>query len=241
MSLTSLDYVNGIFSMIFVFISIIVGVIILSKYFRYRERTYLYIGSTWMFLSSSWWPSCISFLVALNNGVGITAELYFLIGNIFVPLAIVLWLLGFTEFLYSEKRKQILIITGIYGLLYEILFLVFLFINPDIIGELNPPVDVNYQSFTIFFLLSFLAIVVITGVLFARLSLQSEDPEVKLKGKLLIVAYIAFTIGALLDSAIPLNAVLIIFTRLILIASALFWYGGFILPSWMRKVFLKKN
>ena len=241
MSLEPLDIINGVFSIIFVAISIMVGLIILSRYFRYKEIAYFYVGSTWMLLSSSWWPSCISFLVALSNSVGITENLYFLIGNVFVPLAVVLWLFAFTEFLYNEKRKQILMIVGIYGLFFEILFFIFLFIDPNIIGVLNPPVDVNYRYFIMFFLLSFLAIVVVTGVLFARLSLQSDDPEVKLKGKLLIVAYIAFTIGALLDSSIPLNAILIIFTRLILIASALFWYGGFILPRWMRKFFLKKK
>ena len=241
MALEPLDIINGVFSIIFVVISIMVGLIILSRYFKFKEKIYLLVGATWVFISEPWWPSSISFLVALNNEVGLREQIYFLIGNVFTPLAIVLWLVAFTEFLYTEKRKQILIIAAIYGVIYEILFITFLFINPDIIGELNPPVDVNYQSFTMFFLISFLAIVVITGVLFARLSLQSDDPEVKLKGKLLIIAYIAFTIGALLDSAIPLNAVLIIFTRLILIASALFWYGGFILPRWMRKLFLKSK
>ena len=241
MALEPLDIINGVFSIIFVVISIMVGLIILSRYFKFKEKIYLLVGATWVFISEPWWPSSISFLVALNNEVGLPAQVYFLIGNVFTPLAIALWLVAFTEFLYTEKRKQILIIATIYGLIYEILFLTFLFIDPEIIGELNPPVDVNYKSFTMFFLVSFLAIVVITGILFARLSLQSDDPEVKLKGKLLIVAYIAFTIGALLDSSIPLNAILIIFTRLILITSAIFWYGGFILPRWMQKLFLKKK
>ena len=241
MALEPLDIINGIFSIIFVLISLLIGFIILSKYFKFKERIYYLVGVTWIFISEPWWPSSISFLVALSNEVGLSAQVYFLIGNIFAPLSIALWLTAFTEFLYTEKRKQILMIFAIYGLLFEILFFIFLFVDPNIIGVLNPPVDVNYRYFVMFFLLSFLAIVVITGILFARLSLQSDDPEVKLKGKLLIVAYITFTVGALLDSSIPLNAVIIIFTRLILIASAIFWYGGFILPRWMRKLFLKKK
>ncbi|MFX1592548.1 MAG: hypothetical protein ACFFCL_07640, partial [Promethearchaeota archaeon] len=71
MSLNLLDTVNGVFSLIFVVISIMVGLIILSRYYRYKERVYLYVGTTWMFISSSWWSSSISFLVALGNGVGI--------------------------------------------------------------------------------------------------------------------------------------------------------------------------
>ena len=241
MSLSLLDTVDGVCSLIFVAISLLVGFIILSKYVKYKERIYLMVGATWILISCPWWSSSLSFLVALFNDVGITPEAYFLIGNILVPFATVLWLLAFTEFLYTEKRKLILLVFALYGLIFEILFFSFLFVDPNIIGELNPPVDVRYNSFIMIFLISFLLIVVVTGFLFANLSLKSKDPEVKLKGKLLIIAYIAFAIGALLDSAITLNEVTIIITRVILIISAICWYGGFLLPQWMRKLFMRKK
>ncbi len=241
MSLTPIDTVNGIFSLIFVAISLLVGIIILSRFFKYKERVYLLVGLTWIFISEPWWPSSVSFLIALSNGVGIPSGVYFLIGNIFVPLAIGLWLLAFTEFLYSEKRKLILSIFAIIGALFEILFFIFLFLSPELIGELNGPVDVNYKSFIMIFLIIFLSIMVITGFLFANLSLKSKDPEVKLKGKLLVIAYIAFAVGALLDASVPFNEPTIIIIRLILILSAICWYGGFILPKWMKKFLLKNR
>jgi len=240
MALSLLDTLNGVFSLIFVAISLFVGFIILTRYFKYKERVYFLVGATWVLIASPWWPSSLSFLVALSNGTGITEEAYFLIGNIFVPLAVVLWLLAFTEFLYTEKRKLILLIFTIIGVTFEVLFLVILFLNPDLIGELNI-VDANYKSFIMIFLIFFLLIVVVTGFLFANLSLKSKDPEVKLKGKLLVIAYITFSVGALLDSSIPLNEVLIIITRLVLITSAFFWYAGFILPKWLKKFLLKKK
>jgi len=158
-----------------------------------------------------------------------------------VPLAIVFWLLAFTEFLYSEKRKLILSIFAIIGVVFEILFFSFLFLNPDLIGDLSGPVNVNYKSFIMVFLIIFLLIVVITGFLFANLSLKSKDPEVKLKGKLLIIAYISFSVGALLDSSVPFNEATIIIIRLILIISAICWWGGFLLPKWMKKLLLKNR
>jgi len=240
MTLSFLDTLNGVFSVIFVAISLLVGFTILSRYFKYKERVYFLVGSTWVLISSPWWPSSLSFLVALSNGVGITEEAYFLIGNILVPVAVALWLLAFTEFLYTEKRKLILSIFAIIGVIFEVLFLIILFLNPDFIGELNI-VDVNYKSFIMIFLIFFLLIIVVTGLLFANLSLKSEDPEVKLKGKLLVIAYITFSVGALLDSSIPLNEALIIITRLILIVSAFFWYAGFLLPKWLKKYLLKKK
>ncbi len=241
MSLSLLDTLNGVFSLIFVAISLLVGFIILSRYFKYKERIYFLVGATWLLIASPWWPSSLSFLVALSNDVGISPEAYFLIGNTLVPLAIILWLLAFTEFLYSEKRKLILLIFAVIGTIFEITFFISLFMNPDFIGRLNPPVDASYKSFVMIFLLLFLSIVVVTGFLFANLSLKSKDPEVKLKGKLLVIAYITFSVGALLDSSIPLNEVLIIITRIILILSATCWYGGFLLPKWMKKYLLKKK
>jgi len=241
MALSPLDIINGIFSLIFVVFSFAIGSIILTRYFKYKERIYFLVGATWIFISEPWWPSTVSFLVALYNSVGIPSGVYFLLGNLFIPLAIVLWLLSFTEFLYSEKRKLILSIFAIIGTIFEILFFVFLFYNQDLIGELNGPVDVNYKSFIMVFLIIFLLIVVVTGFLFANLSLKSKDPEVKLKGKLLIIAYIAFSVGALLDASIPFNPATIIIIRLLLILSALCWYGGFLLPKWMKKFLLKSK
>jgi len=109
-----IDTLNGVFSFIFVAISLFVGFIILSRYFKYKERVYFLVGATWVLIASPWWPSSLSFLVALSNDVGIAPDAYFLIGNILVPLAVVLWLLAFTEFLYTEKRKLILIIFTIH-------------------------------------------------------------------------------------------------------------------------------
>ena len=157
------------------------------------------------------------------------------------PLAIILWLLAFTDFLLTEKRKLILLVSTIIGIIFEVIFYTLLFINPVLIGTPNSPVDVSYKFFIIIFLVLFILIIVISGLLFARLSLKSDDPEVKLKGKLLVIAFIAFFLGALLDSSIRLNEIGVIFVRLILIASAIFWYGGFLLPHWMKKLFLKKK
>ncbi|MFW9824328.1 MAG: hypothetical protein ACFFE4_15400 [Candidatus Thorarchaeota archaeon] len=241
MALNPVDIINGIFSFIFVIISLVVGLLILLRYFRYKEKIYFLVGATWILISEPWWPSSLSFLISLSNGVGLPPTIYFLIGNVLVPLAIALWLLSFTEFLFTEQRKLILLIFSIIGLIFEVIFFMFLFINPDLIGNLNPPVDVSYNFFIMIFLLIFILIVVISGFSFARLSLKSKDPEVKLKGKLLVIAYIAFFVGALLDSSIRLDGFGVIIVRLILIASAIFWYGGFLLPKWMKKLFLKQN
>ena len=47
MALQPIDIANGVFSLIFVLISILIGLTIISKYFKYKRRTYLLIGMTY--------------------------------------------------------------------------------------------------------------------------------------------------------------------------------------------------
>jgi hypothetical protein len=76
-------------------------------------------------------------------------------------------------------------------------------------------------------------------------SKQSEDLEVNLKGKLLIVGLLLFLLGAGLDGlksffiAPEFLDVTLLINRIILSVSAIFFYGGFILPNWMKKIFLR--
>ena len=88
----------------------------------------------------------------------------------------------------------------------------------------------------------------VTGVIFAQKSVKSEDREVRLKGKLLRGAFISFTIAAILDASLgmifedptdPLLAIMVVIIRILLIVSALEFYGGFLLPKWMKEIFTK--
>jgi hypothetical protein len=93
----------------------------------------------------------------------------------------------------------------------------------------------------------------VTGFKFARKSIRSENKEVRLKGKLLQFAFIAFTIAAVIekiarsiligtvfaDPTILFLSVILVIVRVLLISSAIAFYGGFLLPGWMKKIFTK--
>ena len=84
MALTLLESLNGIFSIIFIVISTFVGIRIASRYRELKDKLYLYVGLTWILLVESWWPSAISFIIALFDGVGLfnSPQLYFVIGEV---------------------------------------------------------------------------------------------------------------------------------------------------------------
>jgi len=228
--------INGIFSLIFVVVCIIVGLLIFSQYFKLRDRNLLLVGIAWMGLSEPWLPSSISFLVALVNGKGLTLEVYIFLGNFFLPLTLMAWLIAMTDLLVIEKKKTILIACGIFVIFFEIFMIYYILTDPSFLGELVSPVDIDYTIYAIVLLFANLLIFFITGFLFVIKSIQSEIPKIRLKGKLLLVAFICFLIGTALD----LIATTPLF-RLILVLSAIIFYMGYILPKPITKLFLKKE
>ena len=242
MPLTPLDIVNGTFGLLFVSISVILGFIIILKYFKSKNINFLWVGLTWIFITAGWWGTSISFLVALlTGGEGLSFEMIMLLNFIPLPLGLIFWSMAFTNFLYEEKRKTFLIGIGIYLIIFYVVFLYFLFTDPIIIGEKVSPVDTKGNSaILIVFVVIFIVLFLTTGVKFALETMRiKEDPETNLKGKLLLLAFPSFCIGGFLDASIPTTALTLIIFRLILISSAIEFYGGFVLPNWMKKHLLR--
>lgn len=240
-ALSTLSILNGIFSLIFVSISLTVGAFIASKYFKYKQRTFLFVGIAWMGLCEPWLGSGISFLLAITTGEGLSPEMYAIIGMSFVPWSMLAWLIAFTDLIIKKHQKLILISFAIFGIIFEICLFYFLSVDPDLIVILSDPVDAEYQTIIRIFLFIILITIFITGMIFARESLKSKNPEIRLKGKLLLAAFLLFTIGGIFDGLLPLNIYTLTFARILLISSAIFFYCGFLLPNWVKKIFLKQE
>jgi hypothetical protein len=136
---------------------------------------------------------------------------------------------------------------AVLSIIFEIIFFILLFTDIDAIGILRRPFLVEFGPLITIYLIIFIVVLLVTGILFARKSLNSENEEVKLKGKLLLAAFLSFSIGAIFDSMLgglldytdPLLPILVVIIRIVLISSAVEFYGGFILPKWMKKFFLE--
>jgi hypothetical protein len=233
--------VNGTFGLLFVAISIILGIIIVLKYFKTKDNNFLLVGFTWILLISGWFGTSASFIVALlTGGDGLSLEMILLLNFIPLPIGLFLWSIAFTNFLYKEKQILILLLIALYIVIFYSIFLFYIFTDPLIIAEKISPVDTAARSigFAVF-LVIFIVIFFTTGVKFALETLSIDDPETKLKGKLLLIAFPSFCIGGFLDASIPTTALTLIIFRTILILSALLFYGGFVLPDWMKRIFIK--
>ena len=101
-----IEILIGSFSLIFCVIATFIGLLIASKYRKYKQNTLLYVGLSLPGLAFPWYPSAISFLVALGTGDGLTPQVYFLIGNAFVPISLFLWMLALTELIFQKKHSS---------------------------------------------------------------------------------------------------------------------------------------
>ena len=245
MTLQPIDYVNGISSIIYALIMTIVAIKIFLKYFKTKNNIFLFVGIAAIGLAEPWYPSSLSFLWNLIFQAGITFESYVIIGNVLIPLMLLLWVWGFTNMAYPEKKKVVGIIYACIGIAFEIAFFTFLVIDPKILGEFNTAsmivrIDIEYKGFMLGYLLFIVANILITFILFGRLSLNQMEPELRIKGKFLILAPIFWSVGAVLDTASALNPYILIITRIILVFSAFLFYFGFILPSRIKNLLIKK-
>lgn len=246
MVLEVVDFLQGLFSLLFVIISLILGFKILSKYFKYKSKLYILVGLSWIGVANPWFPDSISFIMNLIIEQSLPVELYFIIGNAFIPLALLCWLVAYTNMISKKGKSLVLGLTVILSIIFEVAFFYLLLTDIDLIGTINParPFTVDFGLFITIYLLIVILIMFLTGIKFAQRSVKSEEKDLRLKGKLLRAAFITFTIAAILDSLLgaifddptdPILSIMVVATRILLIIAAFEFYGGFILPKWMRE------
>ena len=238
MVLDPLTISNGILMLILDAISLTVGLTIFLKYFKYKQRALAFVGLAWIFIACPWYPGAISFIMFLLTEQYLGPEIYMIIGNIFIPIALIMWIAGFTELLYEKKQKLLVLLCAIYAVVFYIVFFYLLTLNPLLIGNVMG-IDVKYADFIVMYSLSVLLVVIITGIMFTNKSRKDPNPEIRLKSKFLLLAFILYTIGTSLDALLTLDYFTLIIFRGLEISAAISFYLGFILPERVKKIFIK--
>ncbi|TFG07010.1 MAG: hypothetical protein EU539_06190 [Promethearchaeota archaeon] len=238
MILSLLEIVMATFSIIIVAIFALVGIEIIKVYKKTNERVYLCFGLTWIGIVEAWIPSAIVLIgFFMTGGSILPPTVYFLIAIAGYPLTTLIWITGFTDILYKNKQKLFQLIFGIGEVLFEIIFLVFLFTDANLIGSFKSPVDVAYAPFVSLYILISLCIILLTGLLISIISIRGGEPENKLRGYLLCAALITLFIGGLLDAAAELDILGVVIVRLLVISSAVEFYCAFVMPDFIKRLF----
>ena len=123
------DILQGSLSLIFVIISFIIGFTIISKFGKNKNRLFILVGLTWLSLSTLWLPEAISFLMSISIGQTLGKESYFIIGNVFVPVALICWIIAYTDMVNKDKQKIALGLILIFSVVFEVLFFYHFFLD----------------------------------------------------------------------------------------------------------------
>jgi hypothetical protein len=225
----------------YVIISYILGISILLKYFEFKTRDYIFVGLAWMGISNPWLGDAISFLMIIFIEKTLDPKVYFIVAYAIIPFFILCWLIAFTDLLYPHTQLHILIAFLLLTLIFEIYFFYSLFTDMDSLGVFVGIFRIRWGLLMEIFLATFILIVIISGFMFAYVSIKSKNPEVSLKGKLILAAFILFTIAAIIETFGHLDPLTVVITRSVLISSSFVFYLGFILPKPIKNLFLKED
>ncbi|MHA1147623.1 MAG: hypothetical protein ACTSR8_05210 [Promethearchaeota archaeon] len=243
--LTYLAQLSGMTAAISLTIGFLLGAIVLSKAIKVKQRILYLFFLCIIFTLSPWYPSGFGYVFWLVTGENIYYEAYVIIGTIGIPIAILAWLDVYITTIKPDKKNIVLLLYGIVSIAFEIYLFYFLFAHPGapvetMLGLFESEenfIDIDYKGFVLVYLALSIVIAVTTGLHFAMTSMKIENnPELNWKGKFLFIAFILFGISATFDAIIPMTPEILVIVRFGLMATTFFFYLGFILPKWMKKI-----
>ncbi len=240
MELTQIEFLQGVFSLIFVIITFILAAKVMYKYFDKRNTEYLYFGLGWIGIANPWIPDAITFIMILLTGAPLNPILYFIIGFAFFPALVLFWLIAFKEVVFANKYKLFIFAYIVLNIIFEIGFFFLLFTDIEQVGVHITPFQVEFGIFMIVYFLIMVVIALITGMIFSIRSWKFDEPIIKLRGKFIFLAYITFCTAVVVDTVLgATDPIWIIFNRILLMISGILFYIGFMLPERIRKIFIK--
>ena len=190
------------------------------------------MGTTWCLITSGFWGDLITLVGRFLFNTPLNDFTYFLITIGLLPIAHVTWMSAIAQFFFKEVKQKIMgLIFLIEAIVFEILFLYFLIVEPSIIGTLVPISHIEWGIFTIFYFLFSMLLFLLTGIMFTLQCFKSPEPETRSKGKFLFFAFISFTIGIIVEIIPVLFEFKYVLSRLIIFSASFEFYMGFTLST----------
>ena len=225
-----IDIINGITTTIIVVVSIITGLRIGLKYRKEKLRVFILFGITWAGQVIIYYPIVLSFWGIILFGQGLSILEYLFIASL-APIIVSVAAAAFSELVYKKYQKIIVGSTLIISAISLIVFMYNTFTNPYLLGHLEGVISLRYGTIVLLYLFTMSIMGIIMGYLFYRQSIDAPEPEVRIKGILIWIAFITFFGGGLLDGFLPLSIITIIISRIALIFGSIMYFFGFFPPE----------
>jgi len=228
-----LGFLEGILAMVMLVVATIMAIKMGLKYPENQKILNILLGIVIWDLSSVYLGFIFAFWLGLSGIIIDGTQLSIQITGLINPICAGIWLYVFTEWKYKERRTLILIIWAVIGCLIEYTSIVRLVWGIPISDMLVLGVPL-----WIHLMLVLLLVYAITIPLLTREFVKSEEPEIVLRGKLLLIAFFMYFIGVVLGGVIDYGYLDLIFQIDAIISTFLF-YCGWYLPENIKNFFLK--
>ena len=167
----------GVFSLIYVIISLTLSLRIAFKYRELKKKTYLLLGLAWLGMSRIFWASSISFLLLLSTGKGLPLFQYILITYPFQSVFLILWLIGLNDLMDLSRYRTFLLIYLAIIFFFEIIMFYYYITDITVIAVFVNPVDIALGLYTITYLLLILGVILLSGIALAIEFFTKGNPE----------------------------------------------------------------
>ena len=238
--LTQLEIAQGVLSLLYAVIGIVIGSIIAVRYFSYKRVELLGVGTSLALACSPWLAGGISFITFIFFDFILSDPVYLFINYGFTGLAITLYVHAITSLIYPESVKKIVSIYITLTIIFEVILIYLLSTNIDLVGTKDGRFDSAAGNIPILFILFVLISTLIFTTLFIIVCLKSPDKKIQWRGRFIIISTILMVIGSFLDN-VSINITMLLIGRFLLIVRLFFSYLGWILPEKVAKWLIKEE
>ncbi len=225
-----LGYLDGLTATGIILSSVIFGLMSFYHARKLEAKLLAVAGVMVIFIGLFWLGPFVDFLSIIFTGKNISPiYVYGWLSYVWVAPAIIIAMYLGSELLVPEKKKIIIGIYGILGIMFELL--IFLDVSGSFTFTLNNPgqdtIDssFNQTSPTYFLIILFLiSTLIFMGIGFAVKAKQATG-EIRKKFTYLSIGFIVFVVCGAIDSILPLGVAIGI-SRAVMMSFALFMYLG---------------
>ncbi|MFX1273726.1 MAG: hypothetical protein ACFFBP_14220 [Promethearchaeota archaeon] len=237
------DYVNGIMSTISLIIPMIITILIFVRYFRFKNKQIIYIGISTFGINWSYSGTVAAFFWLFFTKTSLPEPIYFILPICVYPITLGCWIYLVLDLAKVKKAKLLGLMTFIIVLILDITYIYLAFTQTSLLGEIveGRNIDVKFYGYAALYSLISLGIVWLGLIIFLRDVFKSVSKELKVRGTLLLVALIIFSLAVSFDSWVDLNIPQLIGVRTFVIISAIISYLGWFLPEPIKRRLMKEK
>ncbi|MFX1392291.1 MAG: hypothetical protein ACFFAH_01840 [Promethearchaeota archaeon] len=242
--LTEFEILQGTLSLTITILGILIGLIIILKYFQYKRKELLGVGFAILLTTLSWMPSGISFLSFIFSGVLLNDALYIFLAYGLTLFATLAMMYAIISLLFPKPAKKIILVFLTVAIVFEVIFVyLILFDLPlaGIVGTEAGRFDSEAGRIPLLMIIIALAVSLVIRILLIREFSKSENKKLQWRGRFILIEFILLIIGAFMDAALPLTAPILILARTLLVLRLLFLYLGWLLPDRVANWLIKEK